>query len=551
MVKVWKGQQCIRTLSGHNDAVRALCMLDRSRSLIASASNDGSIRFWNFETGQQVGCMEKAHDAYIYTLIAIDGGRLMASAGEDRCIRIWDVQKKECIQVISVPAVSIWSVAELDGGDIACGTNDGYIYIYSGDPQRQLFDEALLEVYEEKLRTSSIPKTTMESLKGAKIFSSDKLDEAGQRPGEHVLIQSGSKVEAYQWDGQIWVKIGDVVDEGETQKPEYLGQNYDYVFDVQIEDGAGSLKLPYNLSENPYTAAQRFIADNQLKPEYVDQIVDFILKNTNQMGTSEPIDPYQMSVAPTKISFKDQPVKLSSANLDGILKKIAEFNSETDAPLLMAPVEQLVAYLLKQTKTRPENLAAIFEVFSHWPTENLFPVLDLVRVSILDEHIADQLSEFVVKLCATPLPAIHSNSKVSLANATMQLRIIVNALQSKHLTLALDDKKLALAKSIRALSTQLIPKEPLLAHQAIFNMALAFRTPFEPDFGRFLIALILERLPKLQSEYNSEAALLLLSALHVFRLNVPKVMGSGIIAELTQLKGTEVAPLVDRLISEL
>ena len=52
-----------------------------------------------------------------------------------------------------------------------------------------------------------------------------------------------------QWDslaGQ-WQKIGDVVGAvGNNKRQLYNGKEYDYVFDVAIQDGAPSLKLPYN-----------------------------------------------------------------------------------------------------------------------------------------------------------------------------------------------------------------------------------------------------------------------------------------------------------------
>lgn len=52
-----------------------------------------------------------------------------------------------------------------------------------------------------------------------------------------------------QWDSasRSWQKIGDVVDAvGSGRKQLYEGKEYDYVFDVDIQDGVPPLKLPYN-----------------------------------------------------------------------------------------------------------------------------------------------------------------------------------------------------------------------------------------------------------------------------------------------------------------
>ena len=46
-----------------------------------------------------------------------------------------------------------------------------------------------------------------------------------------------------------WQKIGEVVDAvGSGRKQLYEGKEYDYVFDVDIQDGVPPLKLPYNVT---------------------------------------------------------------------------------------------------------------------------------------------------------------------------------------------------------------------------------------------------------------------------------------------------------------
>jgi len=76
--------------------------------------------------------------------------------------------------------------------------------------------------------------------------------------------------------------IGTVVDApgSSGRKVEYQGQSYDFVFDVDIEDGKPPLKLPYNLSENPYERATKFLGDNELPLTYLDSVAKFIVKNT-------------------------------------------------------------------------------------------------------------------------------------------------------------------------------------------------------------------------------------------------------------------------------
>jgi len=118
------------------------------------------------------------------------------------------------------------------------------------------------------------------------------------------MVKNGASVEAHQWSAatESWTKIGDVVNAvSQSQKQTYEGIEYDYVFDVDVQEGAPPLKLPYNVSENPYAAAQRFLEKNGLEMGYIDQVVKFIEQNTGgvQLGTgSGAVDPYCISPQP-------------------------------------------------------------------------------------------------------------------------------------------------------------------------------------------------------------------------------------------------------------
>lgn len=62
------------------------------------------------------------------------------------------------------------------------------------------------------------------------------------------------------------------------------------MFDVDIEDGKPPLKLPYNLSENPYERARKFLEENKLPLTYLDNVVQFIEQNTKgaTLGETAP-----------------------------------------------------------------------------------------------------------------------------------------------------------------------------------------------------------------------------------------------------------------------
>lgn len=59
-----------------------------------------------------------------------------------------------------------------------------------------------------------------------------------------------------------------------------LLQEYDYVFTIDINEGGPSLKLPYNVSEDPWLTAHNFLQRNDLSPMFLDQVANFIIENT-------------------------------------------------------------------------------------------------------------------------------------------------------------------------------------------------------------------------------------------------------------------------------
>ena len=75
------------------------------------------------------------------------------------------------------------------------------------------------------------------------------LVEAHQVCAHMGLVTVRSPLIDCQWNSasMSWQKIGDVVDAvGSGRKQLYQGREYDYVFDVDVQEGVPPLKLPYN-----------------------------------------------------------------------------------------------------------------------------------------------------------------------------------------------------------------------------------------------------------------------------------------------------------------
>lgn len=126
----------LSTIQGHTDVVRCFCKLAPnhwSGAAFASAGNDEIIRLWTLD-GTPMGELD-GHTGYIYSLAALPNSDIVSSS-EDRTVKVW--RSGQCIQTITHPAVSIWTVASCpQTGDIATGASDSTIRIFSRDAGRQ------------------------------------------------------------------------------------------------------------------------------------------------------------------------------------------------------------------------------------------------------------------------------------------------------------------------------------------------------------------------------------------------------------------------------
>ncbi|KAM9501785.1 phospholipase A-2-activating protein [Clarias gariepinus] len=295
-IKLWKAGRCEKTYKGHEDCVRGLAVLNNLEFL--SCSNDASIRRW-MVAGECVQ-VYYSHTNFIYSLAVFPDGQGFVSTGEDRTVRIW--KDGECAQTIRLPAQSVWCGCVLPNRDIVIGASDGMIRVFT-DSEERVASAQDLQAFEEEVSKATIdPKAgELGDIKIEDLPGKEHLIEPGNRDGQTRLIKEGGKVEAYQWStsDSRWVKIGDVVGGSSKQNSKsvmYEGKEYDFVFTIDVNEGGPSMKLPYNVTDDPWLAAHNFLQKNDLNPMFLDQVANFIIENTKGQtlgpGPASAVDPF-------------------------------------------------------------------------------------------------------------------------------------------------------------------------------------------------------------------------------------------------------------------
>lgn len=329
--------------------------------------------------------------------------------------------------------------------------SDGVCRIFTRAEERQASAEDLKE-FEESVAKSTMAVGDLGGIKKSELPGKEILFAPGKRDGQTVMVREGEKINCYSWShaSQQWTAVGEVVggaggSASTSGKVLHEGKEYDYVFDVELDQGS-VLKLPYNVCEEPYFAAQRFIHKHDLPQDFLDRVANFIMENTKGVTlgtqcTNQEVDPFTGASRYQPGSFSGaggssdpftgggryipggtsqvttgadpftgassystqgaaksplashffpllMPLKFEACNPSGILTKLKEFNTILDKEKQFESdvLEKLVEAVSKPNASDPAQLGAL-EVALQWPVDQVWPVLDVLRLALLSERM--------------------------------------------------------------------------------------------------------------------------------------------------------------------
>lgn len=426
-IRVWvNGKMDVEVKKAHSGPVRGLAILETSNTdghtqvKFASCGNDGLIIIWEYSSKlkecRSVGTLS-GHTSFVYSITTITNGShcYLVSGSEDRTVRVWDWNKCQIVETIVLPMISVWCVAAYEDGFV-CGGSDSCLWVFRPRSVNQSL-EASPTAAENALNTQllnfTIDKRELENSGVSSVPISQSVLSSAGSDGQLVVISDDSIPNAppaqvvyyYNSSKGEWERVG-VLSEDDAQatgpSKQYNsedGNMYDYVFEIDA-DGK-MLKLPYNLGDNPFIVATKFQEKYELPQAYVDQIAEFINKNTQgaAKASQSQKNPTFSSSGDAALSsashnqtyqvlpFTDY-VKLTAVNPQGLVNALKKENEQVPRNCQLSPneVKLIEQYLQEQSPEESNNRALggiVTRVHETWPAQNRLPIADVMRLIAL------------------------------------------------------------------------------------------------------------------------------------------------------------------------
>ncbi|MEA5505114.1 NB-ARC domain-containing protein [Halotia wernerae UHCC 0503] len=174
-VKLWRvnTDESLESLEGHTNWVRSVAFSPKG-DILASASEDHTVRLWKTSTDKRLEPLEPPLQEHTDKVRAVafspqgykitdkqdQASCILASAGDDNTVKIWDVNTGKCLKTLEGHTKRIWSVVfSPDGRIIASGGEDETVRLWSMETGKCLKIFSIHKPYKDMDITGSIGLT--------------------------------------------------------------------------------------------------------------------------------------------------------------------------------------------------------------------------------------------------------------------------------------------------------------------------------------------------------------------------------------------------------
>jgi len=138
-VKLWnlKSGQVANTLTQHQEGINCVVFSPNGK-LLASCSNDATIKIWDVKTGDNLITLA-GHQHTVFSVAFSPDGKLVASGGVDKTVRLWKLETSETLFTLEGHEDWVMSVAfSPDGNMLASGSRDKSIRLWNVEKGKEV-----------------------------------------------------------------------------------------------------------------------------------------------------------------------------------------------------------------------------------------------------------------------------------------------------------------------------------------------------------------------------------------------------------------------------